>query len=120
MSSPLHAALTSAALAGLLAGLTACGDSAPTTPTEAAAPEAPAAPTAAATEQPAKPAEHACKGLNECKAQGGCHVEGKNACAGLNECKAQGGCCTHKDRAQCPSADAAMPAEGAAEPPKAG
>ncbi|MEY3214163.1 MAG: hypothetical protein RIT28_4644, partial [Pseudomonadota bacterium] len=50
MSSPLHAALTSAALAGLLAGLTACGDSAPTTPTEAAAPEAPAAPTAAATE----------------------------------------------------------------------
>ncbi|MBK9646120.1 MAG: hypothetical protein IPO67_13370 [Deltaproteobacteria bacterium] len=58
--------------------------------------------------------------MNECKAQGGCHVEGKNACAGLNECKAQGGCCTHKDRTMCPSADAAMPAEGAAEPPKAG
>lgn len=122
MSSSLHAALTSAALAGLLAGLTACGDSGSTTAPEAAAPApeaAPAAPTAAATEQPAKAAEHACKGMNECKAQGGCHVEGKNSCAGLNECKGQGGCCTHADRTQCPSADA-KPAEGAAEPAKAG
>ena len=118
MSSSLHTALTSAALAGLLAGLTACGDSAPPPTPEAAAPEAPAAPTAAATEQPAKPAEHACKGLNECKGQGGCHVEGKNGCAGYNECKAQGGCCTHSDKSKCPSADAAMPS--APEPPKAG
>lgn len=103
--------LLSLALGGLLAGaLTACGGTeAPADPaTPPAQPEATAATpaTPAEVQQPAKPAEHACKGMNECKAQGGCHVEGKNGCAGMNECKGQGGCCTMADRGQCPSQDA--------------
>ena len=40
--------------------------------------------------------KHACKGLNSCKAQGGCAVEGKHACKGQNSCKGQGGCPTVK------------------------
>ena len=38
--------------------------------------------------------KHACKGLNSCKGQGGCAVEGKNTCKGQNECKGAGGCAT--------------------------
>lgn len=30
--------------------------------------------------------KHVCKGMNECKGQGGCKT-GKNECAGMNECK---------------------------------
>ncbi len=38
--------------------------------------------------------KHACKGLNSCKGNGGCAVEGKNACKGQNACKGAGGCAT--------------------------
>jgi len=55
-----------------------------------------------------KAAKHACKGMNECKGQGGgpkgvagkndckghgeCATVAKHACKGMNECKGQGGC----------------------------
>lgn len=103
--------LAMAALSGLMAGsLVACsGDAKPDAAPAAEAPaaEAPAAkaeaPAAMAdAEQPATIPEHACRGLNECKGQGGCHVEGGNSCTGGNECKGKGGCCTMKDRSECP------------------
>jgi hypothetical protein len=34
---------------------------------------------------------HGCKGMNECKGQGGCKTD-KHACKGMNDCKGQGGC----------------------------
>ncbi len=40
-----------------------------------------------------KKAKHVCKGLNECKGQGGCN-SGDNGCAGMNSCKGKGGCAT--------------------------
>ncbi len=40
-------------------------------------------------------AKHACKGMNECKGQGGCKTD-KNECKGHNSCKGTGGCATVK------------------------
>ncbi|MCI0516215.1 MAG: hypothetical protein L0Y45_00110 [Woeseiaceae bacterium] len=37
--------------------------------------------------------KHVCKGMNECKGQGGCEA-GDNGCAGKNSCKGHGGCAT--------------------------
>ncbi len=37
--------------------------------------------------------KHACKGMNECKGQGGC-TSGDNGCWGKNSCKGLGGCGT--------------------------
>lgn len=37
--------------------------------------------------------KHVCKGMNECKAHGGCDT-GDNGCAGKNSCKGHGGCAT--------------------------
>ncbi len=37
--------------------------------------------------------KHACKGMNDCKGQGGCE-SGDNGCAGKNSCKGHGGCAT--------------------------
>ncbi len=37
--------------------------------------------------------KHACKGMNDCKGQGGCD-SGDNGCAGKNSCKGHGGCAT--------------------------
>jgi len=55
-----------------------------------------------------KPSKHVCKGLNECKGQGGgakgvagknsckghgeCATVAKHDCKGMNDCKSQGGC----------------------------
>ncbi len=51
-----------------------------------------------ATSQPSAEAsmleKHACKGLNSCRGQGGCAVEGKHACKGMNDCRGNGGCAT--------------------------
>ena len=102
---------TQAALFGLLTGCSGAQESDPATaepdaatfPTEDRPEENTEAPKATAEgEQPATPAEHGCRGMNECKGQGGCHVPGKNSCAGGNECKGQGGCCTLSDNTQCP------------------
>ncbi len=38
-------------------------------------------------------AKHVCKGMNECKGQGGCQTADHD-CAGKNECKGKGGCAT--------------------------
>ena len=76
-------AISTAASAGLLLGLTAaCGGEG--TP-DAAAPD----PAGAAAEGKA-----CCKGMNECKGKGGCKTE-TNDCAGMNECKGKGGCNGH-------------------------
>lgn len=118
MNPDARASLVASALAGLLSGsLAACKTSPeapkPTPPAIEAstAPEAPAAPAAEATQpdatatqdqatpavaptdgsQPVKAAPHACKGLNECKGQGGCKT-GDNGCKGKNSCKGKGGC----------------------------
>ena len=46
-------------------------------------------------EKPAAEIEkHACKGLNSCKGNGGCGVEGKHTCKGNNDCSGKGGCPT--------------------------
>jgi len=37
--------------------------------------------------------KHVCKGMNDCKGQGGCD-SGDNGCAGKNSCKGHGGCAT--------------------------
>jgi hypothetical protein len=91
---------------GLMVGaLAACGGSqpAPEAPAaEAPAAEAPAAPEAPAADAPlaseptaaAGEAKACCKGMNECKAKGGCKTD-TNACAGKNECKGKGGCNMH-------------------------
>jgi len=39
------------------------------------------------------PPKHACKGMNECKGQGGCKTA-DHACKAMNSCKGQGGCAT--------------------------
>ena len=38
-------------------------------------------------------AKHACKGMNDCKGEGGCET-GDAGCAGKNSCKGKGGCAT--------------------------
>lgn len=52
--------------------------------------------TSQASSMPSQIEKHACKGLNQCKGQGGCAVEGKHGCAGHNECAGHGGCATVK------------------------
>ena len=37
--------------------------------------------------------KHACKGQNSCKGKGGCKA-GDNGCKGKNSCKGKGGCAT--------------------------
>ena len=102
MNRSLQAALFSTAFAGLVAGVTACGGETPAPAKPAAPPVAPppshgmvpppppsaAAPNPAGAQttgvapvpaeggQPAAAAKHSCKGVNECKGQGGCHVDG--------------------------------------------
>lgn len=97
--------LSMAAMGGVMAGsLTGC-EGQPMKPT--ATPNGPTPPAVAATgEVEAKPEWHLCRGLNDCKGQGGGEAKGQNDCAGLgvcatvkehacggeNECKGQGGC----------------------------
>jgi len=40
-------------------------------------------------------AKHSCKGMNNCKGQGGCKTA-DNDCKGKNSCKGKGGCATDK------------------------
>lgn len=76
--------LLAAAVGGVLAGVTGCGNDKPANDGS----------TVQAAETQATPmAKHACKGQNECKGQGGCKTE-KNSCKGQNACKGQGGCKT--------------------------
>ena len=36
--------------------------------------------------------KHVCRGMNECKGQGGCATSARHDCKGQNDCKGQGGC----------------------------
>lgn len=80
--------LIAAAATGILSALGGCAHD-----------EAPAqTPSATAGAMPAGSAagmagKHACKGMNDCKGQGGCKND-KHACKGQNDCKGQGGCKT--------------------------
>jgi hypothetical protein len=89
--------LMTAAVSGILVGLSACSG----TPAPVAPQGSKAAPTAtsdvmgmsdsAASSDAESLAKHECKGQNACKGQGGCKTD-KNACHGRNTCKGQGGC----------------------------
>jgi len=103
---------TQLALAGIAAGYLAnaafAGDSAPASAKQESGVSAPAAGDSSAA---AMPAQHGCKGENECKGMGGCKMSKKDLkaaakkmgmdpakagkshdCKGKNECKGLGGC----------------------------
>jgi hypothetical protein len=102
-----------AAWTGLLGGCAATPSavrtSTPTTTVEV--PAEPAEPMGSQTEPSAEDETSGrvdpscCKGMNECKGQGGCEVAGRNSCRGLNDCKGMGGCrareCVTSDRSCC-------------------
>ena len=87
------------AVAGLLAGLSACGENKPAevhadkaaTAAKDAANSAKEATKEAGKAAAAAVEKHSCKGLNSCKGKGGCKT-GDNGCAGKNSCKGKGGC----------------------------
>ena len=79
----LTSTLVAAAAVGIFSGLTGCAHDAQ--PADS--------PTASSDGMGDAAAKHACKGQNECKAQGGCKTE-SNACKGQNDCKGKGGCKT--------------------------
>lgn len=88
-----------AAWTGLLSGCAAAPASVPARaePTTVTVPDQPAEPDTGDPELPSgndvtRSDPSCCKGLNECKAKGGCEVAGRNSCRGQNECKGMGGC----------------------------
>jgi hypothetical protein len=88
MIRPSKALIAGAAVAGLLTGSFAVrAYAASTTSTKAGV--------ALQTMADAEKGKHACKGLNECKGQGGCKT-GDNGCKTKNSCKGKGGCATNK------------------------
>jgi hypothetical protein len=88
MTKTTKALLTSAAVAGLLAG-TGVAVQASTVLTNAKASFA-----SQDKKDDTKPAEkHACKGQNSCKGKGGCKSS-DNGCKAKNSCKGKGGCAT--------------------------
>ena len=91
MTKTTKALITSAAVAGLLAG-TGAAIQASTLHTNAKA--AFSAPQDTDKKADTKVKEkHACKGQNSCKGKGGCK-SGDNGCKGKNSCKGKGGCAT--------------------------
>lgn len=103
MAFKMSSSILSAAAAGIVLGaLAGCGGSTPPPETPAAGSEAPMAESSVDGDTPH--ADHAsadaaagkscCKGMNECKAKGGCRA-GEHSCKGQNECKGQGGCNAH-------------------------
>jgi hypothetical protein len=97
MTKTTKALITSAAIAGLLAGSGAAVQ-ASTLLTSAKASFS-----AQDKKDDSKPAEkHACKGQNSCKGKGGCKSS-DNGCKGKNSCKGKGGCAT--DGSKMPPAD---------------
>jgi hypothetical protein len=90
MTKTTKALITSAAVAGLLAG-TGAAVRASTVLTTAKA--SLAAPSQDQDTGKKKVEKHACKGQNSCKGNGGCK-SGDNGCKGKNSCKGKGGCAT--------------------------
>ncbi len=97
MTKTTKALITSAALAGLLAG-TSAPVSASTVLFHGKASYA-AQDQGQSQDKPDKKdtkkvkEKHACKGQNSCKGKGGCK-SGDNGCKGKNSCKGKGGCAT--------------------------
>jgi hypothetical protein len=90
MKMTTKALITSAAVAGLLAGSGAAVQGS-TLLTNAKASFAAPAQDQQTTKK--KVEKHACKGQNSCKGNGGCK-SGDNGCKGKNSCKGKGGCAT--------------------------
>ncbi|HUN62854.1 MAG TPA: hypothetical protein VMU53_12725 [Candidatus Sulfotelmatobacter sp.] len=90
MTKTTKALITSAAVAGLLAGTGAAVRASTVTNTAKASLSALSSDKQDTTKKPEK---HACKGQNSCKGNGGCK-SGDNGCKGKNSCKGKGGCAT--------------------------
>lgn len=86
MIKPSKAAITGAAVAGLLTGSVAVR-------AYAASVTAPPGVTLNTLADDATSGKHACQGQNACKGQGGCKTS-DNGCKGKNSCKGKGGCAT--------------------------
>ena len=91
MTKTTKALITSAAIAGLLAG-TGAAVQASTLLTSAKASFSAVQDQDKKTDSKVKE-KHACKGQNSCKGKGGCKA-GDNGCKGKNSCKGKGGCAT--------------------------
>jgi len=91
MTKTTKALITSAAIAGLLAG-TGAAVQASTVLTSAKASFSAPQDTDKKADSKVKE-KHACKGQNSCKGKGGCKA-GDNGCKGKNSCKGKGGCAT--------------------------
>jgi hypothetical protein len=90
MTKTTKALITSAAVAGLLAGTGAAVQASTVLTT------AKASFSAMSQDKPdttKKVEKHACKGQNSCKGNGGCKSS-DNGCKGKNSCKGKGGCAT--------------------------
>jgi len=92
MTKTTKALITSAAVAGLLAGSGAAVH-ASTVLVNAKSSFFSAQDTQDKKDSSKKPEKHACKGQNSCKGNGGCK-SGDNGCKGKNSCKGKGGCAT--------------------------
>lgn len=90
MTKTTKALITSAAIAGMLAGSGAAVQ-ASTLLTSAKA--SLSAPSQDKKDDSKAKEKHACKGQNSCKGNGGCK-SGDNGCKGKNSCKGKGGCAT--------------------------
>jgi len=89
MTKTTKALITSAAIAGLLAGSGAAVQASSVLSSAKSSFS-----TAQDKKDDSKVAEkHACKGQNSCKGKGGCK-SGDNGCKGKNSCKGKGGCAT--------------------------
>ncbi|MGB7435468.1 MAG: hypothetical protein WBR26_27610 [Candidatus Acidiferrum sp.] len=89
MNMTTKALITSAAVAGLLAGTGATVQAR----TLSNAKTSLSAPSPDRQDTNKKVEKHACKGQNSCKGNGGCK-SGDNGCKGKNSCKGKGGCAT--------------------------
>jgi hypothetical protein len=92
MTKTTKALITSAAVAGLLAGTGAIVQASTVLTTARASFSAPVQ-DKDKKDDSKKMEKHACKGQNSCKGNGGCK-SGDNGCKGKNSCKGKGGCAT--------------------------
>lgn len=93
MKHSIKAMMLSAAVTGLLGASPMALHASPVSSATTVSPVAQAMLGMAAKTGKTKIEKHACKGLNNCKGQGGCK-SGDNGCKGKNSCKGKGGCAT--------------------------
>ena len=91
MKNPVNALLLTAALSGLIGGTSVAAQAATQGTAKLNSAKAAKAGLRYAAEDTSK---HSCKGMNDCKGQGGCK-SGDNGCKGKNSCKGKGGCATN-------------------------